>query len=186
MSVYGILILFLVYARQRENEDTQYTGTLRLLLGATTIWLITGIGDDLTGIQVVDLPPLTWVGSFLITGCIAWILVLQIDNLYEERRLLSNRLMYDQLTEAFSRSYFEVRLAEAIKIMQRNDLMGLYVCMFDVDDFKSVNDRYGHANGDRVLQGIASIARGSIRPSDCAARLGGDEFALLLTGVQDG
>jgi diguanylate cyclase (GGDEF)-like protein len=185
MSVYGILILFLVYARQRENEDNQYIGTVRLLLGATTIWLITGIGDDLTGIQVVDLPPLTWVGSFLITCCIAWILVLQIDNLYEERRLLSSRLMYDHLTEAFSRSYFEVRLAEAIKIMQRNDLMGLYVCMFDVDDFKSVNDRYGHANGDRVLKGIARIARGSIRPSDCSARLGGDEFALLLTGVQE-
>jgi diguanylate cyclase (GGDEF)-like protein len=93
--------------------------------------------------------------------------------------------MYDHLTEAFSRSYFEVRLAEAIKIMQRGDLVRLYVCMFDVDDFKAINDRYGHANGDRVLKGVASIARASIRLSDCSARLGGDEFALLLTGVQD-
>jgi diguanylate cyclase (GGDEF)-like protein len=185
LSVYSIMVLFRVYLRQRKKQDDQSTGTVRLLLAATTIWMITGIGDDLTGIQVVDLPPLTWVGSFLVTCCIAWILVLHIDHLYEDRRLLSNRLMYDQLTEAFSRSYFEVRLAEAIKIMQRNDLIGLYVCMFDVDDFKSVNDRYGHTNGDRVLQGIARIARSSIRPSDCAARLGGDEFALLLTGIQD-
>jgi diguanylate cyclase (GGDEF)-like protein len=185
LSVYSLLILFRVYARQRQNQDDQSTGAVRLLLGATIVWLITGIGDDLTGIQVVDLPPLTWVGSFLITCCIAWILVLQIDDLYEERRLLNSRLMYDHLTEAFSRSYFEVRLAEAIKIMQRRDLIGLYVCMFDVDDFKSVNDRYGHANGDRVLKEIARIARDSLRPSDCSARLGGDEFALLLTGIQD-
>jgi diguanylate cyclase (GGDEF)-like protein len=179
------MILFRVYLRQRKNQDDQSTGTVRLLLAATTIWMITGIGDDLTGIQVVDLPPLTWVGSFLVTCCIAWILVLHIDNLYEDRRLLSNRLMYDHLTGAFSRSYFEVRLSEAIKIMQRGDLVGLYVCMFDVDDFKAINDRYGHANGDRVLKEIASIARDSIRPSDCSARLGGDEFALLLTGLQD-
>ena len=185
ISVYSILVLFLVYARQNKNQDIQSTATVRLLLGATTIWLITGIGDDLTGIQVVDLPPLTWVGSFLIICCITWILALQIDHLYEERRLLNSRLMVDHLTEAFSRSYFEVRLTEAIKLMQRGDLVGLYVCMFDVDDFKGVNDRYGHANGDRVLKGIADIAKVSIRPSDCIARLGGDEFALLLNGVKE-
>lgn len=182
---YSIFVLFLIYARQRKNHSNQSTGTVRLLLGASIIWLITGIGDDLTGIQVVDLPPLTWVGSFLITCCIAWILVLQIDTLYEDRRLLSNRLMYDHLTQAFSRSYFEVRLSEAINTLKRKDLIGLYVCMFDVDDFKAINDCYGHANGDHLLKGIAHIARGSIRPSDCFARLGGDEFALLLTGVQE-
>jgi len=185
LSAYSILILFRVYTRQRRDHEIQSTASVRLLLGATFVWLITGVSDDLTGIQIIDLPPLTWVGSFLVTCCIAWILVLHIDNLYEDRRLLSNRLMYDQLTEAFSRSYFEVRLTEAIKTMQRKDLPGLYVCMFDVDDFKSVNDCYGHTNGDRVLKGIADIVKGLIRPSDCIARLGGDEFALLLTGVQE-
>jgi len=185
LSVYIIMVLFRIYLRQRKNQDTQSTGTVQLLLAATTIWMITGLGDALTGIQVVDLPPLTWVGSFLVTCCIAWILVLHIDNLYEDRRILSNRLMYDHLTQAFSRSYFEVRLTEAIKTMQRSDFVGLYVCIFDVDDFKAVNDRYGHANGDQLLKGISSITKGSIRPFDCFARLGGDEFALLLTGVQE-
>jgi diguanylate cyclase (GGDEF)-like protein len=185
ISVYTVLLLFMVYARQRQNQDNQSTGAVRLLLGASIAWLITGVCDDLTGIQVVDLPPLTWIGSFLVTCCIAWILVLQIGKLYEERRLLNRRLMYDHLTAAFSRSYFEVRLVEAIKNMQRGELKGLYVCMFDVDDFKSVNDHYGHANGDRVLKEVASIVRGLIRPSDCFARLGGDEFSLMLTGVQE-
>jgi diguanylate cyclase (GGDEF)-like protein len=185
LSVYSIIILSRVYLRERKSQGNQSTGKVRLLLAATTIWMLTGIGDDLTGIQVIDLPPLTWMGSFLVTCCIAWILVLHIDNLYEDRRLLSNRLMYDHLTQAFSRSYFEVRLLEAIKTMQRNDFIGFYVCIFDVDDFKAVNDRYGHANGDQLLKGIANIAKGSIRPFDCFARLGGDEFALLLTDVQE-
>ena len=61
-------------------------------------WMFTGVCDMLTGIQVIDLPPLTWVGSFCVTSCIAWALVLHIDDLYEERRLLSDRLMYDHLT----------------------------------------------------------------------------------------
>ena len=185
ISLYGILVLFLIYMRMRRSPDRQPTGTVLLLLGATTIWLVTGIGDDLTGIQLIDLPPLTWIGSFLITACIAWILILQIDTLYEEKRQLHGRLMRDHLTDAFSRSYFEVRLTEAIGTMRRGDFAGLYVCMFDVDDFKAVNDNFGHSNGDRVLKEIADIASASIRDSDCAARLGGDEFALLLTGVQD-
>jgi len=50
----------------------------------------------------------------------------------------------------------------------------------DLDDFKLVNDRHGHATGDRVLVRVADIISGSLRRSDTAARLGGDEFALIL------
>ncbi|MFT7053941.1 MAG: diguanylate cyclase (GGDEF)-like protein, partial [Psychromonas sp.] len=184
LSVYSLMILVRIYLRQRKNQDNHSLTMVKLLLGAAIIWMITGLGDALTGIQVIDLPPLTWMGSFLVTCCIAWILVLHIDNLYEDRRLLSNRLMYDHLTQAFSRSYFEIRLRETIKTMQQRGFIGLYVCIFDIDDFKSVNDSYGHANGDQLLKGISSIAKDAIRPSDCFARLGGDEFVLLLTDVQ--
>ena len=106
LAVYGIFILFKVFLRQRKRQrQTQEhaqndsdTSTVLLLLLANTIWMITGVCDMLTGIQVVDLPPLTWIGSFLVTSTIAWALVLHIDDLYEERRLLSVRLMYDHLT----------------------------------------------------------------------------------------
>lgn len=52
--------------------------------------------------------------------------------------------------------------------------------IFDVDDFKQINDRYGHAAGDAVLRAVSMFCRGIIRQSDVFARYGGEEFALLL------
>jgi diguanylate cyclase (GGDEF)-like protein len=52
--------------------------------------------------------------------------------------------------------------------------------MFDVDDFKQINDRHGHAIGDDVLRKIAHVGQSLMRPTDSFARIGGEEFALLL------
>ncbi len=183
MSLFAILILFLVYRRMRNDGDKHSRKPVVALLSTTTIWLITGIADDLTGVQVIDLPPMTWVGSFLITGCIAWILVLQIDTLYEDRQRLNRQLIRDHLTGLFSRSFFEVRLSDAIEDLKRGKISGICICILDVDDFKRINDTYGHTIGDCVLKGIAEATLACVRNSDCAARLGGDEFAILLPGV---
>lgn len=58
-------------------------------------------------------------------------------------------------------------------------------CILDVDDFKQVNDRFGHVNGDRVLQAVADQLRQSFRAGDVVMRLGGDEFAVYALGVTD-
>ena len=185
LAAYCIFILVRVFNRQRVRQENSNTNTVLLLLVANVVWVITGLCDTFTGIQVVDLPPLSWIGSFSVTSCIAWVLVLHIDELYEERRLLSNRLMYDHLTQAFSRSYLEIRLTEAVNLMLRKELNWLSVCVFDVDDFKNINDQYGHANGDALLTQITNIIKDNIRQSDCIARLGGDEFVILFASKQD-
>jgi diguanylate cyclase (GGDEF)-like protein len=59
------------------------------------------------------------------------------------------------------------------------------VAVLDVDGFKQVNDRHGHARGDQVLRGLAEVMRASRRKGDVAARLGGDEFALVLTDADE-
>jgi diguanylate cyclase (GGDEF)-like protein len=59
------------------------------------------------------------------------------------------------------------------------------VMMFDIDHFKNVNDTYGHATGDRVLQALATVCLATKRDADVAARLGGEEFALLLPETTD-
>jgi diguanylate cyclase (GGDEF)-like protein len=184
-SLYGLLVLVLFYRRMRRTEPGKAQTPTAALIGATAIWLVAGIGDMLTGLQVIDLPPLTWGGAFLVTLCIAWLLVLQIDSLYQEKQRLHDRVIRDHLTGVFSRSFFELRLAEAVAMLQRNGLPGVYVCVLDVDDFKAVNDRFGHTAGDAVLRDIGEILRKTIRGLDCAARLGGDEFVVLFPGVPD-
>ena len=94
---------------------------------------------------------------------------------------MNNRLMHDHLTQAFSRSYLEIRLNEAVNYMIRGKLQQVSVCVFDVDNFKTINDEYGHANGDALLVKITKIIKENIRQSDCIARLGGDEFVILFT-----
>jgi diguanylate cyclase (GGDEF)-like protein len=85
----------------------------------------------------------------------------------------------DELTGVSSRRYFESRLAE--EWARRGRYGGdLAVACFDLDRFKSVNDRRGHAGGDLVLRRFGEIIRETIRSSDVAGRLGGEEFAVLF------
>ena len=61
------------------------------------------------------------------------------------------------------------------------DLQHIALILVDVDDFKSVNDTYGHDMGDRMLKRVASILRSSFRSVDYVCRIGGDEFAIIMT-----
>jgi diguanylate cyclase (GGDEF)-like protein len=85
----------------------------------------------------------------------------------------------DPLTGVSNRRAFLDRLGQEVRRSCRYQ-RPLSLAYFDVDNFKTVNDLYGHAEGDRLLRTVAVSLRGSIRESDCLGRLGGDEFALLL------
>jgi diguanylate cyclase (GGDEF)-like protein/PAS domain S-box-containing protein len=106
-----------------------------------------------------------------------------------ERKQTETRFRYlalhDPLTGLPNRSLFHDRFVVALRRAERDGerLMLLYV---DLDDFKLVNDRFGHETGDRLLVAVARGLEGCVRGSDTVARLGGDEFALLLVNVQPG
>jgi diguanylate cyclase (GGDEF)-like protein len=86
---------------------------------------------------------------------------------------------HDSLTGLFNRRYFTNAVSQHIALAKRNQ-NDLSVLFIDVDDFKDVNDLYGHGLGDQALCQIAKIISGAIRESDIAARYGGEEFIVLL------
>lgn len=95
---------------------------------------------------------------------------------------LAQAAFTDALTGLANRALLEERLDHALTRRGRR-LVG--VILLDLDDFKSVNDSYGHEAGDRVLVAVAGRLRASLRTNDTAARFGGDEFVLILDGLSD-
>ena len=93
--------------------------------------------------------------------------------------------MTDSLTGLANRHHFETRLTEAMTYLQRYPGHKISLLLFDLDRFKPVNDTFGHAVGDRLLQQVSRIMLENIRETDVVGRLGGDEFAILLQGVDD-
>jgi len=91
----------------------------------------------------------------------------------------------DAVTGIFNRRGFERELRRSLSYAKRYGTRAalLYI---DLDGFKPVNDRYGHAAGDAVLKAVAAILTSAIRASDTVARLGGDEFGLILWNLSEG
>jgi diguanylate cyclase (GGDEF)-like protein len=103
---------------------------------------------------------------------------LAIDNA-QTRARLEHLAQTDSLTGLFNHRYFHERLrSELTRASRSHDSVA--VLMFDLDDFKRVNDVYGHGAGDQLLIQIARIARDTVRGSDVVCRIGGEEFGVIM------
>jgi diguanylate cyclase (GGDEF)-like protein len=108
-----------------------------------------------------------------------------LTNLREKEALVSHLAYHDALTGLPNLQLFRDRLSQALHYAQRQD-GGLALLYLDLDGFKPVNDRCGHAAGDAVLREVAQRIAGLLRKSDTVARIGGDEFAVILTEPGEG
>jgi diguanylate cyclase len=103
----------------------------------------------------------------------------QVRKLEAEMAELSDRLHEDPLTELLNRRGFGQAFDAEVARAERHD-RPLCLALLDVDNFKHLNDRFGHQAGDRALVHLANVLRASIRPTDVIARYGGEEFVIVL------
>ena len=109
-------------------------------------------------------------------------IVAQAQDVTEERGIkkqLSFQASHDELTGLVNRREFQIRLERVVQSVSNRDTQHV-LCYIDLDQFKIVNDTFGHAAGDAMLRQIVSIMRGLFRGRDTLARLGGDEFGIIL------
>lgn len=99
--------------------------------------------------------------------------------LLEAYKELEHAVIYDNLTKLFNRNRLDDLLNQEI---ERSNRYGSVFCLLwiDIDNFKNINDNYGHQTGDLIIQELASIIRESLRSTDYPGRWGGDEFLLIL------
>jgi diguanylate cyclase (GGDEF)-like protein len=104
---------------------------------------------------------------------------LALDNA-QVRARLEHQAMTDSLTGLYNHRAFHERLRQALATASRSH-ESVSVLMLDIDDFKRVNDVYGHGAGDEILRGLAKTLDDSVRASDVVYRLGGEEFAIVIS-----
>ncbi|QCS24037.1 PleD family two-component system response regulator [Rickettsia parkeri] len=104
------------------------------------------------------------------------------DNLRNDLEQSVNLAVKDGLTGLFNRRYFDIHLKQIIEKTNKESIK-LYLLMCDIDNFKHVNDTYGHQAGDKVLTMVSRILKNTLRVTDLIARFGGEEFTILLTDI---
>jgi diguanylate cyclase (GGDEF)-like protein len=88
--------------------------------------------------------------------------------------------MTDKLTSLYNRHYLERAFEKATLFRRAQDTHGIHLIILDIDDFKKINDHFGHLIGDNVLVALSELLKNNTRPKDIVARQGGEEFEILL------
>jgi diguanylate cyclase (GGDEF)-like protein len=108
-------------------------------------------------------------------------LALAREGVRQQAETFAQAAVIDPVSGLFNRRYFHDRLQQELQRAQRHK-MPVALLMIDLDDFKAVNDRFGHIAGDTVIRDVSEILRRSVRLFDVCTRFGGEEFAVLMPG----
>ncbi len=158
---------------KRPRYKTKSFISIPLKLNDRTIGVL-NIADKITGevFREEDLRLLISIGAYASVA-------IERSKFYHKTEELKKISITDSLTGLLNRRYFRERMAEEIERSRRHHLP-LSLIMMDIDNFKSVNDTYGHLVGDEALKITARAIRNCVRTIDVAARYGGEEFTVIL------
>jgi len=133
--------------------------------------------SELMELLVVPVP------LYLVLAFVSNYVVRQIALRERQIERLRQQTEMDGLTGVHNRRYFDAKLTEELERARRSR-EGFSLIFVDLDDFKQINDAYGHAFGDEVLRSVAQTLYSSARQVDTVARFGGDEFVVLMPGTR--
>jgi diguanylate cyclase (GGDEF)-like protein len=190
--IYGVLLVSVLMAVARPIEATPFFYLWPMVYSAYfcsrrevafdlgAMWLTLGIA--LFGFSHDPMKP----GMFMGVGISVTLTTLVVKLLAEHVSSVIGQLVEaadtDYLTGLLNRRAFDLEFRDQCARARRSGLP-LALAMFDLDHFKQINDRYGHAEGDRVLCDFATLLERELRGGDTLARVGGEEFAVVLFGV---
>jgi len=137
--------------------------------------------DSLAGALLLDIPGILSYEQRAALNMVSIHLNMAIKIL-DQYAQLKNMAIFDGLTGAHNRHYFKQKIKKEVSRIRRSPTATLTCAFIDIDDFKQVNDSYGHQVGDIALKEITQAILKSIRDYDICARYGGDEFVVLLPG----
>jgi diguanylate cyclase (GGDEF)-like protein len=162
LSVFAVLsygfVIALLHANRPESINIKVELLYMVTLGAVLLWL-------------------SFMGSYL--SILRKKLSIANSELSNAMHLIKQQAIHDDLTGVYNRGYlFQILLRE--KSLADRGECPFSVCIFDLDDFKKVNDTYGHFYGDTVLKTLTQRTKENIRQQDYIARYGGEEFVLVL------
>ena len=189
IALFGLIFLVAVFEELPEDKASLiwinvFPALAFVLKGRRGLYW--AVGYLLVHLSTVALAGKLQTGS-LLDAYLSYLLITVIFYFYawmsERYRQVWERLARtDNLTGILSRIAFEEILVREVEKARRSG-RSLVLAIFDIDDFKRINDTYGHLFGDTVIKKVASIASKTLRSSDFLARWGGEEFIILMPGT---
>ncbi len=178
-----ILVAMLLFYRQRSQLDRALYRILMAAMACTVLSELSYLYVDVFGVMSFMVYIFKLASYALIyEGVVLRVLDSPFETIFQD---LKASAVTDNLTGLYNRRGFQELIKNEIYLAQKRALP-LGLLMMDIDNFKSVNDRFGHLVGDQVLQEIANLIRSSLRERDIACRLGGDEFTAIVRAGRDG
>lgn len=174
-------------AQSHVREGIAVTKTFRVLMRSPQDVVVLQGPSWWSPRHILVLLALALVATLCVLG---WVMVLrrrveeQAKLLRESESRFRHMALHDALTGLATRLLLDDRLTAAVEAAKRHQT-GLALLMIDVDQFKGINDTYGHHCGDEVLRVTAERLLQAVRKTDTVARMGGDEFVVLLSDLND-
>jgi diguanylate cyclase (GGDEF)-like protein len=190
--VYGILLVSALMAVTRPIEATPFfylwpmvyaayfLSRREIVMSLLLMWVTLGLALFVWSVD--PMKPVLFMGvgvSVTITTVVVMLLAKHVSAVIGQ---LAKAADTDYLTGLLNRRAFDMEFARQCDRARRSGLP-LAIALFDLDHFKQVNDRHGHAAGDRVLCDFSALLERQLRGGDTLARVGGEEFAVVLFGV---